>query len=85
MMPPKRSPILNLKYCTNVKMERKPIAGDDSNKEPMVVAWNFNKMNETLNFIQWIEQKNEELDRLKTKEIIIAHTELGKQKRKLAK
>ena len=74
-----------LKILYEFKMGRKPKAGDDSNKESMVVAWNFNKMNEPLNFIQWTEREKENLDRLKTEEITIAHTELGKQQRKLAK
>ena len=51
-----------LKILYEFKMGRKPKAGEDSNKEPMVVAWNFNKMNDPLNFIQWTERENEELD-----------------------
>ena len=71
-----------LKILYEFKSGRKPKAKIDDNKKGMVMAWNLNKTKDSINIVTMNDREIEELDRLKTEVITVAHTELGKQRKK---
>ena len=75
------NPKLEILY--EFKLGKKPKAKIDANKKGMVETWNLNKTKDSINIVTMNERDLEELDRLKTEVITVAHTELGKARRKL--